>query len=98
MWLCTVLPIYAAFQPSSCLHPLPLLPAPPPPPPPCSEFVAHGLTEDEICEVLGADGLIYQSMEDLIDCGRELNPSLREFDDSCFTGGWVEGGGGRGVR
>jgi hypothetical protein len=115
----------------------------------CSEFVAHGLTEDEICRVLGADGLIYQvglactlvvhvlmhsccapflaalsrsqavprarqlglpavfqhcrlkvapcpdlppccpppqDVSDLLDCGRDLNPHIAEFDDSCFTG------------
>jgi amidophosphoribosyltransferase len=56
-----------------------------------SEFVAHGLTEDEICKVLGADGLIYQEVEDLVACGRDLNPEIRDFDDSCFTGRYVTG-------
>ena len=56
------------------------------------EFVAHGLTEDEICETLGADGLVYQSVEDLLAVGRELNPSIQTFDDSCFTGKYVTGG------
>lgn len=56
-----------------------------------TEFVAHGLDEEEICKVLGADGLIYQSVEDLVGCGRELNPALQEFDDSCFTGKYVTG-------
>lgn len=55
------------------------------------EFVAHGLTEDEICETLGADGLIYQSVEDLVGVGHELNPSIQRFDDSCFTGKYVTG-------
>jgi amidophosphoribosyltransferase len=36
--------------------------------------------------VLGADGLIYQTVEDLIGVGRELNPDIQEFDDSPFTG------------
>ncbi|KAL4528592.1 hypothetical protein Ndes2437A_g03152 [Nannochloris sp. 'desiccata'] len=48
------------------------------------EFVAHGLTEDEICTTLGADGLVYQSVEDLIGVGKELNPTIQNFDDSCF--------------
>ncbi|PSC75748.1 Amidophosphoribosyltransferase [Micractinium conductrix] len=56
-----------------------------------SEFVAHGLSEDEICKVLGADGLIYQAVEDLVECGRDLNPAIQEFDDSCFTGKYVTG-------
>lgn len=55
------------------------------------EFVAHGLSEDEICEVLGANGLIYQSVEDLVGVGKELNPSIHNFDDSCFTGKYVTG-------
>lgn len=56
-----------------------------------SEFVAHGLTEDEICETLGADGLIYQDVSDLIACGQDLNPAITRFDDSCFTGKYVTG-------
>jgi len=55
------------------------------------EFVAHGLTEDEICATLGADGLVYQSVEDLIGVGKELNPTIQNFDDSCFTGKYVTG-------
>ena len=50
------------------------------------EFVAFNLTEEEICRVLGADGLLYQSLEDLLGVGRELNPSIRQFEDSCFSG------------
>jgi amidophosphoribosyltransferase len=55
------------------------------------EFVAHGLTEDEICTTLGADGLVYQTVEDLIGVGKELNPTIQNFDDSCFTGKYVTG-------
>lgn len=55
------------------------------------EFVAHGLTEEEICRTLGADGLVYQSVEDLVTVGQELNPSIRQFDDSCFTGQYITG-------
>lgn len=55
------------------------------------EFVAHDLTEAQICEVLGADGLVYQSVEDLVAVGQELNPGIRRFDDSCFTGSYVTG-------
>ena len=50
------------------------------------EFVAFDLTEEEIRRVLGADGLLYQSLEDLLGVGRELNPSIRQFEDSCFSG------------
>lgn len=50
------------------------------------EFVAYDKTEEEICTELGADALIYQSIEDLVAVGHDLNPSISEFDTSCFTG------------
>lgn len=53
------------------------------------EFVAGDLTEEEVCAVLRADGLLYQSVEALVAVGRELNPAIREFDASCFTGTYV---------
>jgi amidophosphoribosyltransferase len=55
------------------------------------EFVAHNLDEGEVCEVLGADGLIYQTIEDLQAAGRELNPNIDTFEDSCFTCNYVTG-------
>lgn len=54
--------------------------------PTAKEFVAYNLSEQQICEVLGADGLVYQSQQDLLDVGRELNPDIVEFEASCFTG------------
>lgn len=54
--------------------------------PTAKEFVAYNLSEEQICEVLGADGLVYQSQQDLLDVGRELNPDIVEFEASCFTG------------
>ena len=56
------------------------------------EFVAHNLTDEGVCEVLGADGLIYQSVEELLATGHELNPDIEEFDASCFNGEYVAGG------
>ena len=50
------------------------------------EFVACDLTEEEIRLVLGADGLLYQSLDDLLGVGRELNPGIQSFEDSCFSG------------
>jgi len=55
------------------------------------EFVASDLSEEEIRSVLGADGLLYQSVEDLIAVGQALNPSIRRFDAACFTGEYVTG-------
>lgn len=56
------------------------------------EFVAHNLSEEQVCEVLGADGLIYQTVEELLDTGYELNPAIKQFEASCFDGKYVSGG------
>ena len=55
------------------------------------EFVADGLTEEEICKVLGADGLLYQTVEDLVGVGKDLNPAISRFEASCFDGEYVTG-------
>ncbi|KDD75161.1 hypothetical protein H632_c836p2, partial [Helicosporidium sp. ATCC 50920] len=55
------------------------------------EFVAHEKTEEEVALLLGADGLVYQQVEDLVAAGRAINPKLRAFDASCFTGRYVTG-------
>ncbi|MBQ9274642.1 MAG: amidophosphoribosyltransferase [Succinivibrio sp.] len=50
------------------------------------ELIAYGRSEDEICKLIHADALIYQSLEDLKDSVREENPLLEDFDTSIFTG------------
>ncbi|KAK9838399.1 hypothetical protein WJX84_005626, partial [Apatococcus fuscideae] len=55
------------------------------------EFVACDLSEDQIRGVLGADGLVYQSMADMEAVGQGLNPSVHRFEDSCFTGHYCTG-------
>jgi Glutamine phosphoribosylpyrophosphate amidotransferase len=53
--------------------------------PAASELIAHGRTTAQINQLIGADGLIYQELEDLVDAVRELNPALRTFEDSVFS-------------
>jgi len=55
------------------------------------EFVADDKTEDEICATLGADGLIYQTVEDLLQAGLGMNAQIPRFDASCFDGDYVTG-------
>uniref|UniRef100_A0A383VKF7 Amidophosphoribosyltransferase n=2 Tax=Tetradesmus obliquus TaxID=3088 RepID=A0A383VKF7_TETOB len=55
------------------------------------EFVAHGLTEEEICNVLRADGLVYQDVEDLLAVGYSMNPNIKTWDAACFDGHYVTG-------
>ncbi|MBS62827.1 amidophosphoribosyltransferase [Salinisphaera sp.] len=57
--------------------------------PSATELVAHGHSEDEIAEIIGADKLIYQDMEDLVRSVNVGNSDLERFDDSVFTGEYV---------
>jgi amidophosphoribosyltransferase len=50
------------------------------------ELIASGRTNQEITAEIGADALIYQDLEDLIEAAHEGNPSISEFDASCFDG------------
>ncbi|WP_297927208.1 amidophosphoribosyltransferase, partial [uncultured Agitococcus sp.] len=56
-----------------------------------SELIAHGHTEQEVCDLIGADGLIYQDLDDLIASATEGNPKITEFDCSVFNGQYVTG-------
>jgi amidophosphoribosyltransferase len=59
--------------------------------PSVNELLAHGRTSEEIAEIIGADWLIYQDLEDLIACARKGNKDIKLFDTSCFTGQYVTG-------
>lgn len=59
--------------------------------PSADELIAHGRTDDEVCEAIGADWLIYQDLADLIECSREGNPEIETFDCSVFNGEYVTG-------
>ncbi|MDR3392030.1 MAG: amidophosphoribosyltransferase [Sulfuriferula sp.] len=55
------------------------------------ELLATGRTDDEIAREIGADALVYQDIDALIEAVREINPSLQHFDTSCFNGVYVTG-------
>ncbi len=57
--------------------------------PATEEFVAHNRTVEEIAEVIGADWLIYQDLDDLIDAVQKGNEEIKEFDCSCFDGKYI---------
>ncbi len=59
--------------------------------PAADEFIAHGRSVDEICVEIGADWLVYQDMDDLIQAASKGNPKIQAFDTSCFTGEYVTG-------
>ena len=56
------------------------------------ELVAFNRSEEDVARAIGADRLIYQSLEGLVDAVQRGNPRLQEFDTSCFTGEYVTGG------
>ena len=57
--------------------------------PAVTEFIANGKTIDEIGDVIGADKLFYQSLEDLIEV-TSINGE-QSWDTSCFNGEYVTG-------
>ncbi|AHF03604.1 amidophosphoribosyltransferase [Marichromatium purpuratum 984] len=60
--------------------------------PAASELIASGRSEAEICAELGADGLIFQDLEDLIDAVQKKGKShVERFDTSVFDGNYVTG-------
>jgi amidophosphoribosyltransferase len=57
--------------------------------PAVEELVAHNRNDKEIAERIGADWLIYQDLDDLIDAVQKGNRSINEFDCSCFNGKYI---------
>ena len=54
-----------------------------------SEYIAHGRTQEEGSEVIGADWLMYQHLDDLIEACQGGTCGVQEFDASCFNGIYV---------
>ncbi|MBT7408425.1 MAG: amidophosphoribosyltransferase [Methylococcales bacterium] len=51
--------------------------------PAADEFIAHNRTDEEIAQEIGADWLLYQDLDDLIEAVRG-DRAIDEFDTSCF--------------
>ncbi len=60
--------------------------------PNANELIAHGRNVEEIRQLIGADALIFQRLDDLIASVREDNPGIAQFDCSVFDGVYVTGG------
>jgi len=59
--------------------------------PAANELIAHDRTEEEVCEAIGADRIIYQDLQDLIDAVRRGNRAIEHFDTSCFSNQYITG-------
>ena len=55
------------------------------------ELVAYGRSHDEINKLIGADQLIYQSVEDMKKAVQDINPKIKNFEASCFDGKYITG-------
>jgi len=59
--------------------------------PSASELIAHGRSEEEVGQLIGADRMFYQDLDDLKQACREVNPAFDGFDCSVFDGNYVTG-------
>ena len=55
------------------------------------ELIAHGRTDEEVCKEIGADWLLFQDLEDLVDAVKKGSAQIEGFDDSVFTGEYITG-------
>ncbi|KAI8914903.1 phosphoribosyltransferase-like protein [Powellomyces hirtus] len=56
------------------------------------ELVAHNRTAEEVAKEIGADRVIYQELDDLVNSVRKFNPTrMHEFDVSVFNGCYITG-------
>ena len=59
--------------------------------PSANELISHGREVDEICELIKADGLIFQDLKDLVAAVRKENPLISRFETSVFDGHYITG-------
>jgi amidophosphoribosyltransferase len=59
--------------------------------PSASELIAHDRTVDEVRELISADWLVYQDLDDLVACVNDVNDKIEGWECSVFTGNYVTG-------
>ncbi|MEW8431726.1 MAG: amidophosphoribosyltransferase, partial [gamma proteobacterium symbiont of Ctena orbiculata] len=60
--------------------------------PAASELVAHNRSVEEVRDIIGADRMIYQDLNDLIDAVQKKGKTdIQRFDTSVFNGDYVTG-------
>lgn len=59
--------------------------------PAASELIAHNCSVEEIRQLIGADWLVYQDLDDLILCAKEGNANVESFECSVFDGIYITG-------
>jgi amidophosphoribosyltransferase len=56
-----------------------------------NEFIAKDRSPEEVAEAIGADGVVYQTLENLIASVREGNPQIQGTCSACFSGVYPTG-------
>jgi amidophosphoribosyltransferase len=56
-----------------------------------SEFIANGVSADEIAARIGADRVLFQDNHDMEAAVRRQNPAIRTFCTACFNGKYPTG-------
>ncbi len=59
--------------------------------PAVEELIAHNRTEEEVGKAIGADKMIYQDLQGLIEAVRKGNSKITHFDTSCFNHKYITG-------
>ena len=57
--------------------------------PAASELIASKKSDEELAKIIGADWLLYQTLEDLIKAVTFEETGIQTFDTSCFSGDYV---------
>ena len=57
--------------------------------PSADELIGHYLSDEEIGNAIGADGIIFQDLADLKASVNDFNPEISEFDTSVFDGHYI---------
>lgn len=59
--------------------------------PAANELIGHELSDEDIGKAIGADGIIFQDLADLMASVSDYNPDITTFDTSVFNGHYVTG-------
>ncbi len=59
--------------------------------PSANELIAHGRTDEEVGELIGADWILYQDIQDLVESTQGGGVHIDAFDCSVFDGKYVTG-------
>lgn len=56
-----------------------------------AELIATNKDTDQIAREIGANGLVYQDLNDLEQSLKDINPNIHSFESSCFNGDYITG-------